>query len=527
MWLVGLMALLQTAPEPAFDLIEAFVPYHNSPGPSGPEEPPSIARSVGSGVCVIDFDLDGVWDLFFPDGRAQRLFRGQGELRFGDVTAPSGLASDGWSTGCAVADVDNDGDSDLYVTRLGKNSLYRNEGDGTFETIDAGVEHSSWSTGAAFSDLDLDSLPDLYVCGYVDLSRVDLRARCSYFGVEVFCGPNGLPGAPDHLYRNLDGRRFQDATRESGVDSSELMGFNVLLADLDGDRLPEIHVANDAAMDLLFANRGGFRFENVSLLSGAGYSALGMEQSGMGSAAGDYDSDGDLDLYVTNFQRDYNTLYRNEGGLSFQDVTGRAGLVLPTLSYLGWGSHFIDVGNDGALDLFVANGHIYPELEKHPELGEPYRQRVQLFMGDGKGGFREVQPAPKTPERLGRGTAVADLNDDGAPDVAVNNLGGSPDLYRARSWKGNFLRLRLAGTRSHRDGLGASVHLRTASGERRRELRLSDGFLGSNEPVVHFGLGSERASDLEVQWPSGTVDRCENAAAGRTYWVKEGTGCLP
>jgi hypothetical protein len=482
---------------------------------------------VGSGVCVLDFDLDGIWDLFFPDGREQKLFRGQGELRFGDVTARAGLASEEWSFGCAVADVDNDGDPDLYVTRLGPNSLYRNEGDGNFERVGAGVEHSGWSTGAAFADLDLDSLPDLYVSGYVDLPRVDRSTRCSYFGVEVFCGPNGLPGAPDHLYRNLDGRRFQDMTRESGVDSPDMMGFNVLLADLDGDRLPEIHVANDAAMDLLFANRGGFRFEDVSLLSGAGYSALGMEQSGMGSAAGDYDSDGDLDLYVTNFQRDYNTLYRNEGGLSFQDVTSRAGLALPTLSYLGWGCHFLDVGNDGNLDLFVANGHIYPELEQHTEVGEPYRQRAQLFLGDGSGGLRETQPAAKTPERLGRGTAVSDLNDDGALDVVVNNLGGAPDLYRARSRKGTFLRLRLAGTTTHRDGLGASAHLRTASGERRAELRLSDGFLGSNEPVIHFGLGPEKASALEVRWPSGIVDRCENPAAGRTHWVKEGTGCLP
>jgi hypothetical protein len=529
MWLFGPLALLHTVPaaEPAFSLIEAFVPYRNSPGPSDAEEPVSIAQSVGSSVCVLDFDLDGVWDLFFPDGGAQRLFRGRGETRFDDATARSGLASDGWSTGCSVADVDNDGDADLYVTRVGSNSLYRNEGDGTFDAISAGVEVSGWSTGAAFSDLDLDSLPDLYVAGYVDLSRVDLRARCSYFGVEVFCGPNGLPGAPDHLYRNLDGSRFQDVTRESGVRSSDAMGFNVLLADLDGDRLPEIHVANDAAMDLLFKNRGGFRFEDVSLLSGAGYSGLGMEQSGMGSTAGDFDSDGDLDLYVTNFQRDYNTLYRNEGGLSFQDVTSRAGLALPTLSHLGWGSHFLDVGNDGALDLFVANGHIYPELEKHPEVAEPYRQSVQLFLGDGGGGFREVQPVANPPERLGRGTSVADLDDDGAPDVVVNNLGGAPDLYRANSWKGNFLRLRLAGTASQRDGLGASVHLRTGSVERRRELRLSDGFLGSNEPVVHFGLGKERVSALEVRWPSGVVDRCEELAVGRTYWVKEGTGCLP
>jgi hypothetical protein len=420
-----------------------------------------------------------------------------------------------------VGDVDNDGDSDLYVTRLGRNALFRNNGDGTFVEAVAGAEHESWSTGASFGDLDLDGLLDLYVCSYIDVTRVDLKARCNYFGIEVFCGPNGLPGAADALFRNEDGARFRDMT-ETLVESPRGRGFSVLLVDLDSDRLPEIRVANDASMQFLFKNHGDFRFEDVSLVSGAGYSALGMAQSGMGAAAGDYDSDGDEDLYVTNFQRDYNTLFRNDGNLSFEDVTAAAGLALPTLSRLGWGASFLDAGNDGGLDLFVANGHIYPELEEHPEIGEPYRQDAQLFLGDGSGRFDEIAPAKDAPHRLGRGTAVVDLDGSGSLDVIVNNLGTGPDLYLASGPSGNWIRLHLIGTSSNRDGLGAVVRV----GNQRRELRLSDGFLGSNEPIVHFGLSLAETARVEVLWPSGAVDACENLPARRTHVIKEGLGCL-
>jgi hypothetical protein len=511
--------------DPPFRLVSDFVPYRNHSS-SGRET--AITHMVGAGVCVLDFDDDGVWDLFFPDRRlpdsmsGSRLYRGRGGLAFDDVTARAGIDDREWSFGCAVGDVDNDGDSDLYLTRRGRNALLRNRGDGTFVEIEAGVEHDSWSTGAAFGDLDLDGLLDLYVCAYIDLSRVDLRARCNYFGIEVFCGPNGLPGAPDALYRNEDGARFRDMS-QALLESPRGRGFGVLLVDLDSDRLPEIRVANDASMQFLFKNLGGFRFEDVSLVSGAGYSALGMEQSGMGSTAADYDGDGDFDLYVTNFQRDYNTLFRNDGGLSFEDVTAAAGLALPTLSRLGWGASFLDVGNDQNLDLFVANGHIYPELERHREIGEPYRQRAQLFVNDGEGRFREVAPANETPLRLGRGTAVVDLDGSGGLDVVVTNLGDGPDLYLASGPPGTWIRFRLAGISSNRDGLGTVLRI----GSQRRELRLSDGFLGSNEPIVHFGLlQAESAPRIEVQWPSGVVDLCENLPALRTHVIKEGSGCL-
>lgn len=520
----GFAAALVAASEAPFRLVPEFVPYRNHSTTGGQT---AITQMVGAGVCVLDFDDDGRWDLFFPDryfptGGGSRLFRGRGFPAFEDVTERAGIHDRGWSFGCAVGDVDNDGDSDLYLTRLGRNALLRNNGDGTFVELEAGVEHDSWSTGAAFGDLDLDGLLDLYVCAYIDLSRVDLRSRCNYFGVEVFCGPNGLPGAADALYRNEDGARFRVMTA-SLTESPRGRGFSVLLVDLDSDRLPEIRVANDASMQFLFKNHGGFRFEDVSLVSGAGYSALGMEQSGMGSTASDYDADGDEDLYVTNFQRDYNTLFRNDGNLSFQDATAASGLALPTLSHLGWGASFLDVGNDGTLDLFVANGHIYPELEKHREVGEPYRQPAQLFRGDGAGRFAEVEPVKDAPSRLGRGTAVADLDESGSLDVVVTNLGGAPDLYLADGPAGNWIRLRLVGTSSNRDGLGSVVR----SNDRRREFRLSDGFLGSNEPLVHFGLkDGEASSRIEVRWPSGQVEFCDDLPTRRTHVIKEGIGCL-
>ena len=401
-----------------------------------------------------------------------------------------------------MGDVDNDGDSDLYVTRLGPNVFFRNNGDGTFAETRSGAEHDTWSTGAAFGDLDLDGLLDLYVAAYVDVSKVDLRGRCDYFGIEVFCGPNGLPGAADALFRNEDGARFRDMT-DRIFESPLGRGFSVLLVDLDSDRLPEIRVANDASMQFLFKNLGGFRFEDISLVSGAGYSALGMEQSGMGATAADYDSDGDEDLYVTNFQRDYNTLFRNDGALSFEDVTAASGLALPTIARLGWGALFLDVGNDEILDLFIANGHIYPELEKHREVGEPYRQPAQLLRGDGAGRFAEAELANDVPDRLGRGAAVADLDRSGSLDVVATNLGGAPDLYLGEGSPRSWIRLRLLGTSSNRDGLGAVVTI----GRKRREHRLSDGFLGSNEPMVHFGLEDiVTVPRIEVSWPSGARD---------------------
>ncbi len=515
-----------------------FLPVRNHAG----ELPKAtIAETVGSGVCVLDYDADGLPDLYFADGGdaaaalegrppepgtlGNRLFRNRGGLRFEDVTETSGVGDRGYAGACAAADFDNDGDTDLLVVNLGPNVFFENRGDGTFRraTSEFGLAHDGFGVGAAFSDLDGDGWPDLYVVNYVDRFRADLRSRCPYFGLEVFCGPNGLPAEPDVLYRNQGGRFFEDVTRMAGVHAPDARSFSVLLTDLDGDLLPEIRVAADATRDLLFRNRGGMGFEDVSLLSGAAYSGSGMEQSGMGSAAGDFDGDGDTDLVVTNFQRDYNTFFRNRGApggpLRFTDDTAEAGLSLTTLAFLGWAVLPLDLDHDGDLDLFFANGHIYPELRVHPELGEPYEQSNQFFRNDGTGFF-----APERiegPLRSSRGGALADLDSDGDLDLVVTNLDASPDLLLGEP-ASPAVRLRLVGTASSREGWGARIEAnRETDRVMVRELRGSDGFLGSNELLVLLGLGeASHFPQIRVFWPSGTVSTLREVRPG-TFLLKE------
>lgn len=529
---MGLQAA-QNRPSPPFVLHESFVSYLNHSGPWIKE---SIDQFSGAGVCALDYDLDGDWDLYFPNGHSpealeaeNQLFRNDGNVTFTDVTTQAGVADGGWAGGCAVADVDNDGDPDLFVTNQDANVLYFNRGDGTYQKADveSGFGQARWSTSAAFGDVDLDGLPDLYVCNYIDKSRSDLMARCLYFGVEVFCGPEGMPGIADTIYRNVDGVHFYDYTQNSGIYVPETRGFSVIITDLDGDLLPEIRVANDATQDLLFSNRGNFQFEDLSLLSGTAYASSGMEQSGMGSAAGDFDRDGDIDFYVTHFQRDYNTLFENQGSLTFRDTTTMHGLAVPALAHLAWGTHFMDIDNDGALDLFAANGHIFPELDENKEVGEPYVQQNQVFFGDGKGRFEEASPTKDEPFRSSRGTAVVDLDSDGALDVVVNNMSDKPDLYQGRP-SAQWIRFQLVGTKSNRDGLGAVITAIVGELEQRKELRFSDGFQGSNEPVLHFGLGdTAEVNTVTITWQSGIKQSFDSLEAGKIYWIKEGVGLIP
>jgi len=512
-------------------------------------EPPkgSIAEMIGSGVCVLDYDLDGLPDIYFTDGgdaaaalegRApapsapgNRLFRNRGGLEFVEASRVAGVDDRGYAGGCAAADFDNDGDPDLLVVNLGANAFFENRGDGTFRrrADELGLADPGFGTGAAFGDLDDDGWLDLYVANYVDRHRADLAGRCSYFGLSVFCGPNGLPGEADILYRSAEGRGFREVTEVSGVLAPHTRGFSVLLTDLDADGLPDIHVANDATRDLVFHNLGSMQFADVSLLSGAAYAGSGMEQSGMGSAAGDFDGDEALDLFVTNFQRDYNTLFRNAGhaastGLWFEDATVAAGLNLTTLDFLGWAALPLDADHDGDLDLFVANGHIYPELRRRPEIGEPYEQANQFFRNDGNGRFvTELVPGPL---RSSRGAAAADLDGDFDLDLVVTNLDAPADTLLGTA--GNpAVRLRFAGTTSNRDSLNTRVRAIHATGRSLvRELRGSDGFLGSNELVVTLGLAdAERFSEIRVTWPSGAETILRDAPSGRIF-LKEGTGRL-
>lgn len=539
---LAVSAVSVAAAQAPFVYREGVVPVENHAG-----APPkrSIAEMVGSGVCVLDYDLDGLPDLYFTDGGdaaaalaerspsasspGNRLFRNRGGLDFVEVGTAAGVGDRGYSGGCAAADFDNDGDPDLLVVNLGPNAFFENLGDGTFRRRDDefGLTDPGFGTGAAFGDLDDDGWLDLYVANYVDRRRADLSGRCSYFGLAVFCGPNGLPGEADRLYRNAGGRGFRDVTTTSGVHAPETRGFSVLLTDLDADGLPDIHVANDATRDLVFHNLGSMQFAEVSLLSGAAYAASGKEQSGMGSATGDFDGDGALDLYVTNFQRDYNTLFRNTSsvtgsGLWFEDDTVAAGLNLTTLDFLGWAALPLDADHDGDLDLFVANGHIYPELRERPEIGEPYEQANQFFRNDGSGRFATELVAG--PLRSSRGAAFADLDGDGDSDIIVTNIDAPVDTLLAAAAP-PAVRLRFVGTESNRDGLNARVHATGSAGRATvRELRASDGFLGSNELVITLGLGeAPRFSEIQVRWPSGAKTVLLDVRGGQIL-IKEEVG---
>jgi hypothetical protein len=507
---------------------------------SGSADKRYIVESTGSGACLLDYDQDGLLDLYLVNGGrfepegvvgfADALYRNLGQRRFEDVTARAGLGDHAWGGGCAVGDVDDDGDLDLYVTNFGSNLFYVNRGDGTFEerAEASGLSDSGVSSSAAFGDLDEDGFVDLVVGTYLRFEREATaglgEGKCFYRGVEVYCGPDGLPGDTNRLFRNRGDATFEDRT--DAIRTTEAKTLGLLLADLDGDGLSDIYAACDSTINLFFRNLGELRFEDEGLLSGAGYSGKGFEQSGMGATAGDPDGDGDLDLFVTNFQNDTNTFYRNAGRGEFEDVTDRIGLGGASLSYLSWGAHFADFDNDGDEDLVIVSGHVYPQAEA---IGEPYWQKGQFFENKGNDGWELVgDPGALGVARGSRGTAVGDLDDDGLLDLVVNQIDAGPSLLFARAPETTTsLKILLVGAESNRQALGAKVELVSKGAKQFRELRLSDGYLGSNDGKLHFGLGgASEASSIRIVWPSGREETLGPLAAGATYVVKEGSGVV-
>ena len=380
-----------------------------------------ILEAHGSGAGFFDSDNDGDLDLYLVNGATfetweersgpgNSLYRNNGDGTFSDVAAAAGVDDAGWGAGCAVGDIDNDGDRDLYVTNYRANLLYGNRGDGAFAdlTADAGVAGDDYSAGAAFFDYDNDGDLDLYVANYLRFDlRDNPRVDCDYVGgIKTYCGPLGMEGAADVLYRNDGGGGFADVTASSGVGASAIhFGLGVLPGDFDGDGLVDLYVANDQTPNLLFRNRGDGTFGETGLVSGVAYSGDGDEEAGMGVDSGDFDGDGDPDLYVTNFFRESNTLYRNEGAGRFSDFTVQADLEAVTLTMLGWGTAFSDLDNDGDLDLFVANGHVFPEVDDAPT-GTSYRQLNQVFRNDGDGGSPTSAPRPDPGWRSTRSAAA-------------------------------------------------------------------------------------------------------------------------
>jgi predicted nucleotidyltransferase len=512
---------------------------------SGEGDNDYILEANGSGGAFFDYDGDGDMDAIIANGSTLELMDAGGspvvalyENRGGsfvDVTAAAGFDDRGWAFGLCVADVDNDGDSDFYVTAYGPNLLYINNGDGTFEErgAAAGADHPGWGTNCAFGDYDRDGDVDLYVANYVDFDRETIPRRgsdeCIYMGaLPVYCGPKDLAGDPDVLFRNDGEGTFTDVTGEAGVAMPPQYGFGVVFSDLDNDGWPDIYVANDSVPNFLFHNKQDGTFEEIGLISGASVNLAGFAQAGMGIAAGDYDNDGLVDLYVTHFSEDTNTLYRNLGGMFFADVTAASGAAIGSRPHIGWGTGLVDLDNDGWLDLFVVNGHVYPRVDDLAE-GSKYLQRKEIYRNLGNGRFEEVTAelgGDLLDVHASRGAAFGDFDDDGDIDVLVTNMNSLPSLYRNEyAGPNTWIGFKLEGTTSNRAAIGARVEIETGGRTMVREVRSGASFLSHNDLRLHFGLGeAETVDTVRVRWPNGDVETFEGRAAGSYVIIREGEG---
>jgi len=511
---------------------------------SGGREKNYVLEVNGSGACWFDYNNDGYMDLYLvngatveelrgkaPPGKHQNhLFRNNRNGSFTDVTQQARVPGKGWGFGCVAADFDNDGKTDLLVTNFGPNILFRNNGDGTFTdvTTRAGVGGGNvWHTGAAFADYDNDGRLDLYVAGYLDFDIQNPKSGgCEYEGVRVkACGPLGFKGAPDALYHNNGDGTFTDVTAKAGVaDRGLYFGFAVIFDDFDNDGFPDIFVANDSNPNYLYHNKGDGTFEEIAVTAGVAYNSDGKEHSGMGVAAGDYDNDGLIDLFVTTFANDNYALYHNDGHNFFTDVSYPSGVGEATIRWLGWGTFFFDYNNDGFKDLFCINGHVYPEIDGR--INQTYRQPLQLLENIGHGKFREVSEQVglrRMPWRSGRGGAYCDFDNDGNVDLVVSNIDDRPALlHNEGGRRNNWIELSLTGTTSNRSAIGAKVKITAGDLVQYDHVRAGGSFLSSNDPRLHFGLGNrKRVDSIEIRWPTGKIDRYQNLESNRIVSLSE------
>ncbi len=503
-----------------------------------------LIESVGGGLAVIDYDNDGWMDLYVVNGATiesartgsklyrNALYRNNRDGTFTDVTLGAGVPGKGhWGKGALAADFNNDGYQDLYVTNFGPNILYLNNSNGAFRdaTAKAGVGDPRWSSAAAAADYDGDGDLDLFVVNYLDydLKRLPVSGKfCSYRGIPVACGPRGLQGAGDSLFRNNGDGTFTNVSEKAGVsDPQGYYGLGAVWGDYNNDGRPDLYVANDTTPNYLYRNNGDGTFTDVAAAAGVAYSEDGREQAGMGVEFEDLDNDGWLDIFVTNFSDDYNTLYRNTGKGYFRDDSFAAGLVADSWRDLSWGCGFFDFNNDGWKDIFVASGHIYPQVDRH-SLNISYRQRNKLYLNTGAAKLLNVSEQAGPGMQLlksSRGAAFADFNNDGQMDVAVVALDEPPLLLMNQGVRGNhWLLIRLVGTASNRFGVGARVMVRNGGITQMREMKAGGSFASSNDPRAHFGLGKPAVvEELTVKWPSGKVSRLTGVPADRILTIEE------
>jgi hypothetical protein len=498
-----------------------------------------ILESAGNGLALVDYDADGLLDIYLVTAaeltasrervpHRNTLYRNRGNWVFEDVSARAGVDAAAWGSGVCAGDADGDGRVDLYVTNWGQNFLFRNRGDGTFEemAVQSGVAAGGWSTGCTFFDADADGDLDLYVVRYVSTTWDDLlRARRSLVwrnGPRIMVGPAGLPGEPDLYFENIGGGRFRDATTAAGLtDTAKAYGFGVVATDYDDDGDVDLFVANDSNPNFLYRNVGGGRFESVGLLAGVAINGDGRAQAGMGVDAGDYDGDGRMDFVLTAFAHDRNTIYRNVDGQQFDDVSGAAGLAAATFVRMGWGVAWLDADLDGRLDLFVANGHIFADIDDYPALGETFRQKSQLLLNTGAR-FADVSPRAGSglqTSRVGRGLAVGDLDNDGDLDLVVSNMDAPPTVLENRRQPGRqWIGFRVTAPGGNRLAIGAKVVV-TAGGLRQvREIRSGGSFLSQHDLGAHFGLGAAGGPvDVEVRMPGGRTWKWAGLAVDRYH----------
>jgi hypothetical protein len=508
-----------------------------------------LLETTGSGAAFIDYDNDGWQDILLVNGTrldglppnlnsTSRLFHNTGNGKFIDVTEKAGLVRTGWGQSICSGDYDNDGYIDLFISSYGKNALYHNNRNSTFTELaeKAGVANNRtrWGSGCAFLDYDRDGLLDLFVASYIDL---DLKTAplpetgpCQYKGIMVACGPPGLTGGSNTLFHNNGNGTFSDVSEKSGITKTNgTYGLGVLTVDFDNDGWTDIYVANDSAPAALYRNNKNGTFTDIGIEAGCALSIDGKPQAGMGVTAGDYNHDGWLDIFKTNFSGDTSSLYRNTGKSTFDDVTFPAGMGLNT-RWLGWGCGFVDVDNDGWADIFLVNGHVYPEVEKlTTEAG--YAQPKVLYRNLQNGSFADVSQkagAAVMSPNPSRGAAFGDYDNDGDVDILINSVNGPPELLRADSLnQNNWIKIKTVGVKSNRDGIGARIKCVTENGSQIDEVRSGGSYYSQNDLRIHFGLGkNQRVESLEISWPGGKVDTFRNLPANQLVVVKEGQGIV-
>ena len=508
-----------------------------------------IIETTGTGVAIFDYDNDGWPDIFLVNGTTledmkagksgptNHLYHNNHDGTFTDVTEKAGLAdATGWGQGVCVGDYDNDGWQDLYVTYYGKNRLYHNE-HGVFKLVSeqAGVAGNGkeWGAGCAFVDYDRDGKLDLFVANYVDFDVTTApapgdRPSCMWKGTPVMCGPRGLPHHKNILYHNRGDGTFEDVTVKAHIDQTNgHFGLGVSTLDYDNDGWPDIYVACDSTPSILYHNNHDGTFTDVAVTAGAAFNEDGREQGGMGTTVGDYDGDGRLDIFKTNFSDDTSTLYHNNPDGTFSDVTTAAGLGLHT-KYLGWGTMFFDFDNDSWPDLMLVNGHVYPEVDKF-HLGSDYQEPRILYRNKGDGTFSDVSAAAGsgiTTVASSRGLAIGDLWNTGQLSAVISNMNSTPSLLKnEQAYANHWVAFKTVGTKSNRDGIGARITLKAAKRVLVDEVRSGSSYYSQNDMRVHFGLGAATKLDsVEIRWPSGLTERFDNVKVDQFNTVTEGTG---